>query len=192
VGAGKVFVHGTPVLALFGEDMSAAPTDFVTSAELHGPVKRGDGNSTIHGHVRLFDVVGEFGRALQIVVKRLAESAEPANPFVLRGREAHEAAVKHLQRGSQIAGVDGASLCTFELKDLLTDALWHGTPPVVGGGRSVPKSDITPNRERERVRDIVELILNESEGEERFLTSASRPPRRSDAGRKSVGLLRSE
>jgi hypothetical protein len=96
MSAGKVFVHSTPVLTLFGEDVSAAPMDFSASPELHSPVKRGNSSSTIYGHVRLFDVVNELGSALQIVLKRLAESGETANSFVLRGREPHEAAIKHL------------------------------------------------------------------------------------------------
>ena len=128
MGAGKVLVNNAPVFALFGKDVCAAPVDFMTAAKLHGPVKSRDGGSTVHGHMWLFDAVGEFGSALQIVGKSFAESTEAANTFVLRGREAHEAAVEHLQRTAQIAMVDGSDLCAFELKDLLTSGCWHGTP----------------------------------------------------------------
>ena len=129
VGAGKVFVDYAPVFALFGEDVGAAAVDFAAPAKLHGPVKGGDGGCTVDGDVRLFDVIDEFGGALAIVDKGLAESGEAANAFVLRSREAYEAAVKHLQRTGQIAVVDGAGLCAFELKDLLTGGFCHGTPP---------------------------------------------------------------
>lgn len=98
MGAGKVFVDDAPVFALFGEDVSAAAVDFTATAKLHGPVKRGDGGCAVDGDVRLFDVKDEFRRALPIIGKGLAESGEAANAFVLRGREADEAAVKHLQR----------------------------------------------------------------------------------------------
>ncbi len=131
MGAGKVLVDDTPAFALFGKDVCAAPVNFMTTAELHSPVKGRDSGSTIHGHVWLFDVVGEFGSALQVIGKGLAESAEAANPFVLRGREAHEAAVKHLQRTAHITVVDSAHLRALELKDLLTSGFWHGTPPGV-------------------------------------------------------------
>jgi hypothetical protein len=126
---GKVLVHNPPVFALFGKNVCAAPVDSMAAAELHGPVKGRDGAPTVHGHMRLCDVVGEFSTSLQIIVKGLTESTETANPFMLRGRETDEAAVKHLQRTEQIAVVDGADLCAFELKDLLTSGLWHGTPP---------------------------------------------------------------
>ena len=143
MSAGKVLVHNAPVFALFGKDVSAAPVNSMIAAELHGPVKGCDRGSTIHGHMWLFDVVGEFGTALQVIGKSFAESAEAANPFVLRGRETDEAVVKHLQRAAQIAVVDGADLCAFELQNLLTSGFWHGTPP---------RGNITPNEESEASR----------------------------------------
>src|SRR5215472_2256131 len=108
VGAGEVFVDNAPVFAMSGKNVGAAPVNFVAAAELNGPVKRGNGSSAIHGHVRLLDVVGELGRALQIVVKRFAEGGQQTNAFVLCGREAHEGAVKHLQRAPHVGGIDGA------------------------------------------------------------------------------------
>ena len=151
VGAGKVLVNNAPVFALFGKDVCAAPVDFMTAAELHGPVKGRDGGSTVHGHMWLFDAVGEFGGALQVIGKSFAESAEAANPFVLGGRENNEAAVKHLQGTAHITVVDGADLCALELKDLLTRGFWHGTPPGVRW-RGAPRGNITPNVEREASR----------------------------------------
>src|SRR5215471_17256498 len=82
VSAGEVFVDNAPVLALSGKNVGAAPMNLMAAAEPNGPVKRGDGSSAIHRDVRLLDVVGELGRALQIVVKRLAESGEATNAFV--------------------------------------------------------------------------------------------------------------
>jgi len=84
VGAREVLVNDSPVLTLFRKDVGAAPMNLVTAAELHGPIKRRDGGSAADRYMRLFDVVGELGRALQIVVKGLAERAKTANPFVLR------------------------------------------------------------------------------------------------------------
>ena len=112
-----------PVLALFGEDVRAAAVDFTTAAKLHGPVKGCNGGSAIHGHVGLFDAVRKLRSPLEVVVKSHAESGEAANPFVLRGRESDEAAVKHLQGAAQVALVNGAGLCAFKLKDLLRGGL---------------------------------------------------------------------
>jgi hypothetical protein len=131
MSAGEVLMDDAPVFALFGKDVCAALVNFMTAAELHGPVKGRDGGSTVHGHMWLFDAVGEFGGALQVIGKSFAESAEAANPFVLGRREADESTVKHLQRATHITVVDGADLGTFELKDLLTSGFWHGTPPGV-------------------------------------------------------------
>lgn len=49
VGAGKVFVDDAPVFTLFGEDVSAAAVDFAATAQLHGPVKGGDGGGGLPG-----------------------------------------------------------------------------------------------------------------------------------------------
>jgi hypothetical protein len=152
MSAGKVLVHNAPVFSLFGKDMCAAPVDFMAAAELQGPVKGRDGGSTVHGHMWPFNVVGEFSTSLQIIVKGLAESTETANPFVLGGRETDEAAVKHLQRTAQIAKVDGADLCAFELEDLLTSGFWHRTPPGVRWKEERPRGNITPNEESEASR----------------------------------------
>jgi len=126
-----MLVHNPPIFSLFCEDVGAASADLMPPPELHGPVKRRDRGAAAHGDVRLFQVVSEAGPALHVVFERFAEGAQTANPFVLCRRKTHKAAVKHLQRTAQIAMVDGADLCAFELKDLLTGGLWHKTPPVV-------------------------------------------------------------
>jgi hypothetical protein len=49
-----------------------------------------------------------------------------------------------LQRTAQIAVVDGADLCAFELKDLLTSGFWHGTPPGVRWREERPEEILHP------------------------------------------------
>jgi hypothetical protein len=115
VRAGKVFVDDSPVFALFGENVRAASVDFAAAPELNSPVKRGDGNPTVHGHVGLFEAIGELRSALQVVVKGLAKSAQAANPFMLGGRETHKPTVKHLKGAAQVVVIDGPDLGTFEL-----------------------------------------------------------------------------
>lgn len=149
MGAGKVFVDDAPVFALFGEDVSAAAVDFTATTQLHGPVERGDSGCAVDGDVRLFDVIDESGCALPIVDEGLAESGEAANAFVDRGREAYEAAVKHLQRTAEIAVVNGAGLGAFELKDLVSGGFWHEAPPGVGWRKELPRGIVHPEGEEE-------------------------------------------
>src|SRR6266849_3028636 len=127
VSAGKMLVHNPPIFSLFCEDVGAASADLMTPPELHGPVKGRDGGAAGHGDMRLFHVVGETAPALHVVFEGFAQGAQTANPFVSCRRKTHKAAVKHLQRTAQIAVIDGPDLCAFEVQDLLTGGLSHGT-----------------------------------------------------------------
>jgi hypothetical protein len=129
-----MFVDDAPVPALLGKDVGGAAVNLTTAAKLHSPVKRGYGHSATDGDVRLFDVISKFRGAFQVVDEGLAESSETANALVLGGGETHEAAVEHLKRTAQIAVVDGPDLRAFELKDLLSDSLWHGYLCVIRSG----------------------------------------------------------
>src|SRR6267378_3543542 len=72
----------------------------VPSPELYAPVEGRHRRPTTHRHMRLLQMVSELWRLLQVVVKRLSQRPQPANPLVLRRRKPHEPLVKQFQRAS--------------------------------------------------------------------------------------------
>src|SRR5260370_454334 len=139
----KMLVHHSPFLPLFCKHMRAPPVDLVPSPELHAPIKRRHRHPAVHRHVRLLHVVRELRCLLQVVVKRLAQRPQPANPLVLRRRKPHEPAVKQFQRAQYVPPVDRPHLFPFQLQNFPTHALRHGSPPI---SRSAMRSqpDTTP------------------------------------------------
>jgi len=72
----------------------APPVDFVPSPELYAPVEGCHRRPPLNRHMRLLQMVSELWRLLQVVVKRLSQRPQPANPLVLRRRKPHEPLVK--------------------------------------------------------------------------------------------------
>src|SRR5216684_5085023 len=131
----KMLVHHFPFLPLFRKHMRAPPVDLVPSPELYAPVESCHRRPTAHRHVRLLQVVSELRRLLQVVVKRLPQRPQPANPLVLRRRKPHEPAVKQFQRASHVASIDCPHLFPLQLQNLPTHALRHESPPISRSGK---------------------------------------------------------
>src|SRR2546422_2852198 len=92
----KMLVHHFPFLPLLRKHVRAPPVNLAPSPELHAPIKRRHRRPSAYGHVRLLHLVRQLRRPLQVVIKRLPQGPQPANPLVLRRRKPHEPAIKQL------------------------------------------------------------------------------------------------